>query len=81
MSVHPNPVSRAVSHNMAPADVLALCRTLYGKEPQAMLFSIRGHDFEFGMTVSSAVEDAVSAVVQEIQQLVLSLQKDRVVYA
>ena len=46
--VQPNPVSRAVSHNMAPADVLALCRTLYGKEPQAMLFSIRGQDFVFG---------------------------------
>ena len=79
--VHPNPKSRVVSHYMTPADVLALCRTLYGKEPQGMLFSIRGHDFNFGMTLSPAVEDAVNAVVQEIRQLVPVLQRSQAVYA
>jgi len=79
--VHRNPEFRAVSHHMTPADVLALCRALYRKEPQVMLFSIRGHDFEFGMTVSPAVEDAANAVVKEIQELVPSLQKEQAVYA
>ena len=82
--VHPNPESRpavAGSHCLTPADVLALCRTLYGKEPQGMLFSIRGHDFNFGMTLSPAVEDAVNAVVQEIRQLVPVLQRSQAVYA
>ena len=64
--VRPNPEFRAVSHSMAPAEVLALCRTLYGKEPQGMLFSIRGEDFGFGMTVSPAVEDAANEVVRMI---------------
>ncbi|MGD0649566.1 MAG: hydrogenase maturation protease [Verrucomicrobiia bacterium] len=79
--VHPNPESRVVSHCLAPSDVLALCRTLYGKEPQGMLFSIRGHDFNFGMTLSPAVEDAANAVVQEIRQLVPLLQRSQAVYA
>jgi hydrogenase maturation protease len=79
--VQPNPEPRVVSHYLTPADVLALCRTLYGKEPQGMLFSIRGHDFGFGMTVSPAVEDAVNAVVHEIRQLVPLLQKSQAVYA
>ena len=74
--VQPNPVCRAVSHNMAPADVLALCRTLYGKEPQGMLFSIRGHDFDFGMTVSPEVEEAVNEVVQQIMQIVQNPHPD-----
>ena len=68
--VHPNPESHVASHSLAPADVLALCRTLYGKEPQGILFSIRGHDFEFGMTPSPAVEAAADAVVQQITQIV-----------
>jgi hydrogenase maturation protease len=64
--VQPNPESRAVSHYMTPADVLALCRTLYGKEPQGMLFSIRGHDFGFGMELTPEVERAAHEVVQMI---------------
>ena len=77
--VHPNPESCpavAGSHHMTPADVLALCRTVYGKEPQVMLFSIRGHDFNFGMTVSPAVEDAANEVVQQIMQIVKNPHPD-----
>jgi hydrogenase maturation protease len=78
--VHRNLEFRAVSHHMTPADVLALCRALYRKEPQVMLFSIRGHDFEFGMTVSPAVEDAANEVVQQIIQIVQNPHPDPLPY-
>jgi hypothetical protein len=51
---------------MTPGDVLGLCRTLYGKVPRGRLFSIRGHDFNFGMELSPETRQSALEVVQEI---------------
>ncbi len=64
--------SHAVAHYLTPADVLSLCKTLYGREPRAVLFSIRGRDFNFGTTLSPEVEQAAREVVQQIAELVRS---------
>lgn len=61
--------AHAVAHYLTPADVIGLCATLYAVRPQAFLFSIRGHDFNFGMTLSPATEAAAREVVWEIRQL------------
>jgi hydrogenase maturation protease len=61
--------SHAVAHYLTPADVLSLCRTLYGHEPEALLFSIRGEDFNFGMDLTPAVEQAGRDVVNRIADL------------
>jgi hydrogenase maturation protease len=58
--------SHAVAHFMTPADILGLCRTLYGRTPQGVLFSIRGHDFNFGTTLSPATRQAADEVVRQI---------------
>jgi hydrogenase maturation protease len=68
--VTPNFQSHAVAHYLTPADVLSLCKTLYHREPKAVLFSIRGRDFNFGTTLSPEVEAAAREVVKQIAELV-----------
>ena len=70
--VTPNFQSHAVAHYLTPADVLSLCKTLYQREPKAVLFSIRGRDFNFGTTPSPEVEQAAREVVKQIAELVRS---------
>ena len=67
--VTPNFQSHAVAHYLTPADVLSLCKTLYGREPKAVLFSIRGRDFNFGTTLTPEVEQAARDVVKQIVEI------------
>ena len=67
--VEPGFRSHAVAHFLTPGDLLGLCRTLYGRAPQGRLFSIRGHDFNFGMELSPATREAALEVVREIAAL------------
>jgi hydrogenase maturation protease len=62
--------SHAVAHYLTPADVLSLSRTLYGHDPRAILFSIRGDDFDFGMFLTPRVEQAGREVVRRIEEMV-----------
>ena len=68
--VTPNFQSHAVAHYLTPADVLSLCQTLYQREPKAVLFSIRGRDFNFGTTLTPEVEQAAREVVKQIAELI-----------
>ena len=61
--------SHAVAHFLTPADVLGLSRTLYGRAPSGVLFSIRGHDFNFGTTLSSSTHAAALEVISAITEL------------
>jgi hydrogenase maturation protease len=70
--VTPNFQSHAVAHYLTPADVLSLCKTLYHRESKAVLFSIRGRDFNFGTTLTPEVEKAAREVVKQIAELVRS---------
>jgi hydrogenase maturation protease len=73
--VTPHLQGHAVAHYLTPGDVLELALTLFGRAPQAVLFSIRGADFNFGTTLSPATERAAHDVVRQIQQLVPVLQQ------
>ena len=70
--VTPNFQSHAVAHYMTPADVLSLCKTLYNREPRAVLFSIRGRDFNFGTTLTPEVEQAARDGVKQIVEIIRS---------
>ena len=70
--VTPSFQSHAVAHYLTPADVLSLCQTLYNQEPKAILFSIRGRDFNFGTTLTPEVEQAAREVVKQIIEIVRS---------
>jgi hydrogenase maturation protease len=67
--VTPGFQGHAVAHYLTPADVLSLCQMLYHREPKAVLFSIRGRDFNFGTTLSPEVEQAARDVVKQIVEL------------
>jgi hydrogenase maturation protease len=68
--VTPNFQSHAVTHYLTPADVLSLCKTLYNRQPKAILFSIRGRDFNFGTTLTPEVEQAAREVVKQIVEII-----------
>jgi hydrogenase maturation protease len=70
--VTPNFQGHAVAHYMTPGDVLSLCKTLHGREPRAILFSIRGRDFDFGTTLTPEVEQAAREVVKQITEIIRS---------
>jgi hydrogenase maturation protease len=72
--VTPRLQGHAVAHYLIPADVLALCQSLYRRQPQAILFSIRGHDFNFGTTLSPLTERAAWQVVEQVAALLSTPQ-------
>jgi hydrogenase maturation protease len=61
--------SHAVAHFLTPGDVLGLSQTLYGAAPAGILFSIRGHDFNFGMNLTPETRHAALEVVDAITEL------------
>ena len=69
-AVTPGFHSHAVAHFMSPGDVLGLCQTLYGHAPRGIAFCIRGHDFNFGTSLSQETRLAADAVVRHITALV-----------
>jgi len=68
--VTPGFQSHAVAHFMSPADILGLCRTLYGRAPRGVAYSIRGHDFNFGSALTPATRVAALEAVESIAKLV-----------
>jgi len=71
--VKPRFRSHAVAHYLTPGDLLELAMTLFGRAPSAVLFTIRGQDFNFGTTLSPETERSAREAVCEISRLVLPL--------
>lgn len=55
-----------VSHQTHPAIVLELARKMYGYAPQAVMLSLRDHDFDFDEGLSLATANLVSLAVERI---------------
>lgn len=70
--VEPGLRGHAVSHYLAPADVLAMARTLYGFAPRGVLFQIPAHDLNFGEQLSAPTETAVREAVRQIAELAMN---------
>ncbi|MBD3419728.1 MAG: hydrogenase maturation protease [Chitinivibrionales bacterium] len=47
-SLQPAPEVTFTTHAMAPSSVVALCRDLYAKQPDAFLLEIKGYSWELG---------------------------------
>ena len=67
-----SPDSTAVrhSHHLAPAQVLALCKQLYGAEPRGFLISISGECFDHGMGLSPAAISALPKILAKANELI-----------
>jgi len=62
-----------VSHHLNPSTLLALCETLYGQAPKAVLLSIEGSDFDFGESLS---ERTAELAEQATEYLWIYLQRE-----
>jgi len=58
------------SHSLSPIDLLALCRELYGRSPQAFLISVGGGDFSQRTNVSERVANIFDTLITLVKSLV-----------
>jgi hydrogenase maturation protease len=58
-----SPASSAFTHHMTPATCMALTRTIYEKDPEAILLSVRGYAFGFGRELSAETSALVKKAV------------------
>jgi hydrogenase maturation protease len=54
----------AFTHHMTPATCLALTQTIYHREPEAVLLSVRGYDFGFERMLSPRTAALVEQAVE-----------------
>ena len=59
--------SGILDHHVAPGGLLRLCRELYGRAPRALLITIGGQSFEFGIGLSQPAMQAVQEVVDRLR--------------
>lgn len=55
------------THHAVPGVLLAVSEKLYGRLPQAVLFSVVGEVFEHGWTLSPRVETALPGVIRRLR--------------
>jgi len=59
-------ISACNSHDLTPRDLLTICRTLNGSAPQAVLYEIGGHSFDYGESLSEPVAAAVAKLTGDL---------------
>lgn len=68
------PGSRLLTHDMRPAELVALARALHGSAPEAFVVSVPGLDFDFGVGLSPQV----ASLVPEAAEMCLCLARGQV---
>lgn len=58
--------SAAFSHQLSPPALLGMAERLYGRRPEARLFTVGARSFEFGERLSPEVESALPSLLEEI---------------
>jgi len=64
-----------VYHQTHPSTILALAQQMYGEAPEAVLLSIRGHDFDFGEGLSPETAALVEPAVERILARVAAVRE------
>ncbi|MCG2769889.1 MAG: hydrogenase maturation protease [Anaerolineae bacterium] len=70
VGVEAKPSVGFVSHVISPGTIIAMAGILYGQAPQAYLVSVRGHDFDFGTTLSPETQALVEEAVEHVWNLI-----------
>ncbi len=73
-ALEPTYHSGMVSHHLKPETVLALCRSLYGRNPQGYVLSVEGTDFDFGETLSPGTAALLGEAVRHVLELLAGMQ-------
>ena len=66
--VEGSPASSSFTHHLTAAATMALTRSLYKQEPEAMLLSVRGYRFGFARELSPETAALVDRAVDTIWQ-------------
>jgi hydrogenase maturation protease len=64
--IAPSAAGSRFTHQMTPEALLAGAAALYGASPPGVLYSISGESFEYGESLTSAVERAVEELVSTV---------------
>jgi len=64
--------SSPFTHHLTPASCLAVCKSIYQVEPEAILVSVRGFQFGFHQSLSAQTSDLVDLAVQKIFEWLVS---------
>ena len=59
----------AFTHSIKPGSLVALAKSLYQKEPQALVVSVRGNDFDFGTELSAETRKWADVAVARILEM------------
>jgi Ni,Fe-hydrogenase maturation factor len=59
-----------VAHQTQPSSLLALSQQMHGRAPEAVLLSLRGHDFEFGEGLSAQTAALVPRALSRIMEMI-----------
>ncbi len=57
-----------LTHSASPAALIFLARELYGRAPEALLFSLCGESFDLNEELSPRVRDALPKLVEMVRQ-------------
>lgn len=67
--------SSASSHRLTPAQLLALCRVLYGVQPVMYAVSATGESFAHGEELSHRLQCALPQIVALVEQLARQIRR------
>lgn len=73
----PSPTSNGtLGHHLDPENILCLARDLYGRAPQAQLYSIGGETFAYKQTLSPRIQRALPGLVRDVVTTVLRISRE-----
>jgi hydrogenase maturation protease len=71
-AVHPS-AAAAFTHHLTPGALVACARELYGRTPEALLFTAAGASFEYAMALSPPMEAAVTETIRQVLSVLQEL--------
>ena len=71
----PDRADETIGHHQSPGGLLRLARDLYGRAPEALLFSIGAADFDFRPTLSTQVRRALPGLLQSVADAVRDVER------
>ena len=65
-------VDGVLAHPLTPPIALKACHVIYHRAPEAILLCVKGENYGFGSRVSPVVEATLPALMQRLDEIVLS---------
>lgn len=69
VEAEPGYSSSLTSHHLTPDTLAGVSLALHGKAPRTVIFSVRGHDFNFGTGLTPQTQAAADEAVEQITAL------------